>query len=193
MLSHIPALDAPSADAISALLDSAGPTAARIVGIYSDEQEVPPALMGLVERLAVAKLQLPLLRDRLEDLPGLLTALSERHVPAGSGIRWRDDAVQLLARLPWPGNVRELENVIRLVATTHHGRTIRAEDLPADVRRHASRRQLTLLERLEFEAIVAANERARGNKTEAASTLGISRATLYRKMRTYGIPMATGI
>lgn len=193
VLSHIPAIDAHSADAISALLDSAGPAVARIVGIYSDEQEVPRALVGLLERLAVAKLQLPLLRDRLEDLPDLLNTLSERHAPAGSQMRWRDDAVQLLARLLWPGNVRELENVIRLVSATHHGRTVRAEDLPADVRQHAYRRQLTLLERLEFEAIVAANERVRGNKTEAAAILGISRATLYRKMRTYGIPISAAI
>lgn len=191
VLSHVSSLEPRAADAVSALIDEAGPGTARIIGVCADEPETEPSLIGLLERLAVASLQLPLLRDRLEDLPDLLTALSDRHSPDGSRMRWTDEAVQQLGRLNWPGNVREFENMVRLVVTGHHGRAVRAEDLPEYIRRQASRRQLSLLERLEFEAIIAANERSRGSKTEAAAVLGISRATLYRKMRTYGIPMGT--
>ncbi|WP_346270789.1 helix-turn-helix domain-containing protein, partial [Pseudonocardia sp.] len=69
------------------------------------------------------------------------------------------------------------------------GGDIRADDLPAEIRRRAPRRQLTPLERIECDAIVTAIERAGGNKSLAADSLGISRSTLYRKVRTYGLEL----
>jgi transcriptional regulator of acetoin/glycerol metabolism len=187
VLNHLEALKPRAAQGLSALIDAHGSRGGRIIGVVSDEPDLEKGVAQLVERLSVSTLYLPLLRDRLEDLPELLMNLSNRHVPNGSHVRWTDEAVQILSRLTWPGNIRELDNLVRLVAANWHGGGIKAAHLPEEIRRQASRRQLTLLERLEFDAIIAADERAKGNKTEAAAILGISRATLYRKIRTYGI------
>ncbi|WP_248761397.1 sigma-54-dependent Fis family transcriptional regulator [Pseudarthrobacter sp. SSS035] len=191
VLNHLETLKPRAAQGISALIDAQGSRGGRIVGVVSDEPDVEKGVARLVERLSVSTLYLPPLRDRLEDLPELLTNLSNRHVLNGSHARWTDEAVQILSRLTWAGNIRELDNLVRLVVANRHGGGIKAEHLPEEIRRQASRRQLTLLERLEFDAIIAADERAKGNKTEAAAILGISRATLYRKIRTYGINMGT--
>jgi hypothetical protein len=189
VLNHLEALKPRAAQGISALIDAQESGGHRIVGVVSDDPDIERGVARLAERLSVSALHLPLLRDRLEDLPEMLMNLSNRHGPNGSHVRWTDEAVQILSRLTWPGNIRELDNLVRLVVANRHGGAIKAEHLPEEIRRQASRRQLTLLERLEFDAIIAADERAKGNKTEAAAILGISRATLYRKIRMYGINM----
>jgi transcriptional regulator of acetoin/glycerol metabolism len=191
VLNHLDALKPRAVHGVSALIDGRGDVGGRIIGVISDEPDIEKGVARLTERLSVSTLKLPPLRDRLEDLPELLTKLSNRHVPPGAHVRWTDEAVQILSRLTWPGNIRELDNLVRLVVANRHGGGIKSEHLPEEIRRQASRRQLTLLERLEFDAIIAADERAKGNKTEAAAILGISRATLYRKIRTYGINMGT--
>ena len=89
----------------------------------------------------------------------------------------------------WPGNVRELENVLRLALQRRHVGDLRIEDLPAEVRPAAARNAATALQRLEAEAIVEALAAADGNKRRAAQALGVSRSTLYRKLRAYGIEL----
>jgi transcriptional regulator of acetoin/glycerol metabolism len=95
-------------------------------------------------------------------------------------------ALNQLRRLPWPGNVDQLRQV--LVVATRHRRSgeIGIEDLPAQTR-SASRYQLTPLESLERDAIVEALDAAAGSKVRAAAALGLSRATIYRKIKAYGI------
>ncbi|MDO8208911.1 sigma-54-dependent Fis family transcriptional regulator [Conexibacter sp. CPCC 206217] len=143
----------------------------------------------LIERLGVATVTLPPLRDRLEDLPELVATLTRRHTAGAIEPRWRPDALQTLSRLDWPANVRELENVVRRVLATRRSADIRAEDLPDDVRGRAPRRKLLYLERVELEAIMTALQRTGGNKAQAAQLLGISRATLYRKLRSLGLDL----
>ena len=98
----------------------------------------------------------------------------------------RPEALQLLERLPWPGNVRELESALRSAARALE---VRLEDLPAELRARAARVPTSGLQRVEAEAIARALAGCDGNKRDAARELGISRSTLYRKLRAYGLDL----
>jgi transcriptional regulator of acetoin/glycerol metabolism len=140
-------------------------------------------------------LTVPALRDRIEDLPVLLDALTrivgDRLGRNRTPVRWMPDAVQALSRLDWNGNVAALETVVlRVLQATTNG-YVNAADLPTDVVASASRRKLVGLEHVEAKAITAALREARGNKHRAAESLGIARSTLYRKIRTLGIDLST--
>jgi sigma-54 specific flagellar transcriptional regulator A len=85
----------------------------------------------LYYRLNVFPLQMPPLRDRLEDLPALITHLVGRLAPtAAKLIRLDSSAVACLVRNPWPGNVRELANLLERLTILYPGQTIAANDLP---------------------------------------------------------------
>ena len=85
----------------------------------------------LFYRLNVFPIQMPPLRDRLEDLPILIEHLLERQTrTAPPPIRLDPGAMGQLASLSWPGNVRELANLLERLAILYPGRTVRAEDLP---------------------------------------------------------------
>jgi sigma-54 specific flagellar transcriptional regulator A len=85
----------------------------------------------LFYRLNVFPVQMPPLRERLEDLPVLIDHLVQRH-GEGSGrrIRLDKDAMNCLARNPWPGNVRELANLLERLAILFPEQTVKAADLP---------------------------------------------------------------
>ena len=85
----------------------------------------------LFYRLNVFPIEMPPLRNRLEDLPVLIEHLLERQSRAVTpSIRFDDGAMRRLASMSWPGNVRELANLLERLAILYPGRTIRAEDLP---------------------------------------------------------------
>jgi len=85
----------------------------------------------LYYRLNVFPLQMPPLRDRLEDLPALITHLVGRLAPSvAKAIRLDESAIACLARNPWPGNVRELANLLERLTILYPGQTIAAKDLP---------------------------------------------------------------
>jgi sigma-54 specific flagellar transcriptional regulator A len=85
----------------------------------------------LFYRLNVFPLQLPPLRERLEDLPMLVEHLAERHADKGGPrLSIAADALQCLARCAWPGNVRELSNLLERLAILFPGQTVAAADLP---------------------------------------------------------------
>jgi transcriptional regulator of acetoin/glycerol metabolism len=129
----------------------------------------------------------PPLRDRFEDLPQLLSSLSES--ACGRPRRWQSDAVQALSRLDWPGNVRQLRNLVRAVLAAHPEGDIGIRQLPVELLADVPHRNLTRMERLEFNAIVAALRMFGGNKLDAAGYLQISRSTLYRKMHAFGLDL----
>ena len=85
----------------------------------------------LFYRLNVFPVQMPPLRERLEDLPILMEHLLQRQGQSGArSIRFDKDAMNCLARNPWPGNVRELSNLLERLAILFPGQTISAADLP---------------------------------------------------------------
>jgi transcriptional regulator of acetoin/glycerol metabolism len=96
------------------------------------------------------------------------------------------DAMQTLLRVAWPGNVAELEHALRSALARRHTGQITVADLPESCH-VTSRRVLSEWECLERDAIVRALKESGGDKIKAAVRLGISRATIYRKIRTFGI------
>jgi len=136
-------------------------------------------------------LEVPPLRERLEDLPMLLIELTARAVGDGPAVRWMPDAVQALIRLDWPRNVASLESLVRGLVARNRAGYIGAAELPSDVVARAARRPLAMLEQAEAGAITKALRDAGGNKHRAAASLGIARSTLYRKVRSLGLDLST--
>jgi Nif-specific regulatory protein len=150
----------------------------------------------LFYRLQVLTVDLPPLRDRPGDVPLLATHLAARIAESrGRGApRITEDVLALLERHPWPGNVRELENVLqRLLLVAGDGpitrHTVEADSgLLRTLAPHETAGDDSLsLEHGEREQVRRALRAARGNRSEAARLLGVSRATLYRKIRRHGL------
>jgi len=141
----------------------------------------------LLYRIRVARVHIPPLRSRREDIPLLVESFLET---ARASTRKRvagvnPEAMRMLMEHSWPGNVRELRNAIEFAVISCRGSSIAAADLPpevTDVRlRSPTRRPYGIDE--ERERILEALKRTGGKRTEAAKLLGIGRATLYRRMR----------
>jgi transcriptional regulator of acetoin/glycerol metabolism len=184
VIRHIESLSDAAAHGLAGILDAhTQPTASRVVGtLTSDGDEPPPPLRALMERLGVARVEVPPLRQRREDLPHLVSALWRCHAPGRPLPRWGPDAMHALAQHDWPGNIRELESLVRRLVVGNLGTEVRLEDLPEEYRRQPLRSGLSRLEQLEAGAIRNALEAHAGNKHRAARELGISRSTLYRKL-----------
>ncbi|GIX37249.1 MAG: sigma-54-dependent Fis family transcriptional regulator [Silanimonas sp.] len=85
----------------------------------------------LYYRLNVFPIEMPALRERIEDLPALVESIASRLASDGRGeVRFAADALAALAAYSWPGNVRELHNLVERLAVLHPGATVRAADLP---------------------------------------------------------------
>lgn len=102
----------------------------------------------------------------------------------GDDVRLDPGALRALSAHDWPGNLRELRATLRAARTLAPGTVVRAQDLPALVPAFSARHYGTL-HRIEMETIVDAVRAAGGNKHQAAQQLGISRSTLYRRLRDF--------
>jgi two-component system response regulator HydG len=152
----------------------------------------------LYYRLNVVNLEIPPLRDRKQDVPLLASYFRERY-SARTGKVVRDfspEAQDLLMRYDYPGNVRELENAVQRAVTLCDGVTIQASDLPPAFSQPrmlegggepGAERDMWSLEEVEKEHIIRVLKRQRGNLVHSSRQLGISRTTLWRKMKQYGI------
>jgi PAS domain S-box-containing protein len=141
-------------------------------------------------RIRVFDIVLPPLRDRRQDIPLLI-----RHFLAAFAARTRrgvrivaPDALRTLMSYSWPGNVRELHNAIEHALVTATGSEITSADLPADLR-SAIRAETTLSpeDQADRERIARLLEETGWNRTKAAAALGVSRVTLWKRMRRYGL------
>ena len=140
-------------------------------------------------RLCVHLVHVPPLRARKSDIPALIRHFVHKH-GGDDVLAIAPDAVQELAAYHWPGNVRELENCIVGMLANCEGRVADTGDIPKALRmslRGGPPSDRTPLEEAERAAIAAALEEAGGNIAETARHLGISKATLYRKMGAYGL------
>ncbi|MCE3551144.1 GAF domain-containing protein [Pseudonocardia sp. RS11V-5] len=189
VLRHVDLLEPGAAQAVDAALDRR--TTRRRVIATSETGPIGPGPRNPLLDTFDEVLEVPPLRDRIEDLPALLAALTARAVGDGPAVRWMPDAVQALTRLDWPGNVATLESLVRAMVSRCRAGYIGARDLPADVVARASRRPLAMLEQAEAQAIMRALKDAGGNKHRAAESLGIARSTLYRKVRALGLDLST--
>jgi transcriptional regulator with PAS, ATPase and Fis domain len=147
-------------------------------------------------RLNVVSVHIPSLRERKSDIPQLIHCFLDRYA-LGENIQVTPAAMKSFLQYEWPGNVRELENCIaRAIALGDH-RTIDLGDLPpavrgthdADIARGDTDLSTTALADLERMTILRVFEQAGGDKALAGRMLGISRATLYRKLKRYQIPL----
>jgi transcriptional regulator with PAS, ATPase and Fis domain len=150
----------------------------------------------LYYRLNVVVVRLPPLRERHGDIAPLtnhfLTLTAQ--TLGRSAPRLSPELVERLELLEWPGNVRQLKNAIESMVVLSDGDELTLSDLPADLQSslQATRNPSDVetsgdLEALERRAIIEALERSLGNRTHAASTLGISVRTLQRKLKAWGL------
>jgi DNA-binding NtrC family response regulator len=144
----------------------------------------------LYYRLKVVELRLPPLRERRGDIQLLACYfLDELNREIGKRIEGlSEDAVRTLVEYPWPGNVRELKHAIEHASILCKGSIIGMGDLPLEIREHrpAADTFSELIPRDEASIILETLQNARWNKTEAARALGMSRQTLYRKLKNLG-------
>jgi transcriptional regulator with GAF, ATPase, and Fis domain len=161
----------------------------------------------LYYRLRVVPIEIPPLRARREDIEPLATFLLARvGARQGRALRFSPDVLRLLLGHDWPGNVRELENVLEFAVAVCKGQTILPEDLPSEV--GADHVEAPMLETVAVRTAPAAGtngthhddtsqidaarirgalEACRWRRHRAASVLGISRTTLWRRMRDLGL------
>jgi DNA-binding NtrC family response regulator len=162
------------------------------------EQAVRDGLLraDLYYRLNVFTIQLPPLRERVEDLPQLIEVFVEHYSAQNqkSVIGADEQCVKALQAHPWPGNVRQLRNVIERAVIICEGRTIGTKDLPdlpcsvdTGTSGYLKMPLGSSLEAVEKEMILRTIEFSGGNKTRAAATLGVSVKTLYNKLAQYGL------
>src|SRR5712675_1782989 len=148
-------------------------------------------------RLNVVTVHLPALRDRRSDIPVLVHHFLDRYAP-GANIQVTPAAMKSLLHYDWPGNVRELENCVARAVTLGDHKTIDVEDLPPAIRseqsgssspasQESASLSTTALAEMERMTILRVFEQANGDKALAGKMLGISRATLYRKLKRYNI------
>ncbi len=129
--------------------------------------------------------ELPPLRHHIEDLHELVPFFLARLSGQGR-LTCSPEAMQLLLRHNWPGNAEQLWQVLKQVVQRRRAGVIMPKDLPPECWT-VSRRLLSPLESIERDAIVQSLQDHDGNKVRAAEALGMSRATIYRKIHEYGI------
>jgi two-component system response regulator HydG len=151
----------------------------------------------LYYRLNVIPIHLPLLKKRRNDIPLLARHFLKRYAAEqGKNLReFSPEAMRLLLDYPWPGNVRELENSIEHAVVLAHGNRIEVADFPSILRHHKSSPAAddapgTIMEN-EANLLKEALEDCGWNKKQAAHRLGISRNTLYRKLKKYQLTPPT--
>lgn len=152
----------------------------------------------LYYRLNIMRLNIPPLRERIEDLPEIIQVIISRLNQSGFQIKGvTHSALTQLMRHSWPGNVRELHNVLERAANIKSGDYIDSEDIP-DFTPHQTDMKIgskqedannykEKLQDKEKDLILAALKEAKGNKTKASQLLGISRPWLYHKIKKYQI------
>jgi PAS domain S-box-containing protein len=152
----------------------------------------------LFYRLRVARLCVPPLRDRRDDIPLLLASfMSPQHGLGGRHLRISTSAMNLLQSHDWPGNVRELKNTAEYLFIHCRNSVVQVENLPPEIRLGTNLATVAPKQaeywagdgQGEKERVLAALTRAEGNRTRAARLLGISRATFYRHLDRLGISL----
>jgi sigma-54 dependent transcriptional regulator, acetoin dehydrogenase operon transcriptional activator AcoR len=189
VLRHADSLDGPALRAVAATLQEASRLPDRPWVAVTVRAALAPPLRGReptrLLQLFPGTVQIPPLRHHIEDLQRLVPFLLAR-LGHGGTLTCSPEAMQLLMRASWPGNVEQVLGVLRGVVQRRRTGVIRPDDLPPESRT-VSRRRLNPLESMERDAIVRSLLDARGNKVKAARALGMSRATIYRKIHEYGI------
>lgn len=150
----------------------------------------------LFYRINLITVKLPALRERREDIPLLVRHFADRQAET-NGLpctEFSADAMQFLSRLPYPGNIRELKNLVERTILVSGKPTLDASDFDAQYIRHNDQKAAEstsfigmTLDEIERQTILQALERHKGNLSQVAMALGISRAALYRRLEKHNI------
>ena len=150
----------------------------------------------LFYRVNLITVKLPALRERREDIPLLVRHFADRQAETNGLPRteFSADAMQFLSRLPYPGNIRELKNLVERTILVSGKPTFDASDFDAQYIRHNDQKAAEstsfigmTLDEIERQTILQALERHKGNLSQVAMALGISRAALYRRLEKHNI------
>jgi transcriptional regulator of acetoin/glycerol metabolism len=185
VIQHADKLGASQVRALSRMLEKArnGGTTSWVV-LTLNQRHDGGELADLL-RFFPSTVELPPLRYHLDDVPALVLFFLTKLVPDGR-LTCSPEALQMLTRVSWPGNVEQLWQVLRHIVQHRRSGAIQPGDLPPECRT-VSRRLLSPLEAMERDAIVRSLTDWDGNKIKAAAALGMSRATIYRKIHEFGI------
>ena len=188
VLRHVDLLEPELVDALTELLlqhsgvdAGTGPWVALTMAGAEHNPKVEAQLLPHFPHTVVV----PALRHHIEDVTHLVPHLLGR-VNRGPQLSVAPAVLNHLRRLPWPGNVEQLRQVLVKTAKVRRSGVVVLDDLPAECRA-ITRRRLSPMESLERDALVAALVTHGGRKERAAEALGLSRATVYRKIKDYGI------
>lgn len=184
VLRHLEVLDRATLRALSDAVAKAGEQKAVRVLAAVRTGEATGEVAELL-RVFPTTVSVPPLRHHIDDVQQLVPFLLMR-LGYGGQLTCSSEAMQLLLRFSWPGNVEQLLDVLRRVVQTRRTGVIQPSDLPPEAQT-LSRRRLSTLESMERDAIVRVLIDSGGNKTRAARALGLSRATIYRKIHEYGV------
>jgi sigma-54 dependent transcriptional regulator, acetoin dehydrogenase operon transcriptional activator AcoR len=192
ILRHVDRLDDPVLVELRELLESARAAATMpapwVVVTRNTKASLSGELSLLVECLP-RSVAVPPLRHHMEDLPELVKLLLKR-MSRGADLACSPEAMRALMRNRWPGNVTQLAGTLRKVVAHRRTGVIELSDLPAEVLAITGR-VLSPVEAIERDAIVEGLIGTDGDRAAAARHLGMSRATIYRKIRNYGIALPT--
>ena len=153
----------------------------------------------LFYRINLITIKLPALRERKEDIPLLVRHFADRQAELNKLPRteFSADALELLSRLPYPGNIRELKNLVErtilisgkeiLTAADFNMQTIHNDDALGIKASSTTLYSGMTLEEIEKQTILQVMEQCKGNLSQVAQQLGISRPALYRRLDKYGI------
>ena len=143
----------------------------------------------LFYRLNVVRIEMPALRERMDDIPLLMHSfLREFNIENKKNIKGFDKASKAaMIKYNWPGNIRELKNAVESAVVMCTGDEIKIEDLPRALRSQGEEKVITIpigitmdeAEKIIIQENLAANK---GNKSRTADILGIGRKTLHRKL-----------
>ena len=190
VIRHVDALNAKQMHALASALQEARAAQRHNdlrVAITLDRKQATVDLnpMSRLLRFFQGTVELPPLRHHIEDLHELVPFFLARLSQQGR-LTCSPEAMQLLLRHSWPGNTEQLWHVLKQVVQRRRAGAIMPKDLPPECWT-VSRRLLSPLESIERDAIVKSLQDHDGNKVRAAEALGMSRATIYRKIHEYGI------
>jgi transcriptional regulator with AAA-type ATPase domain len=198
VIRHVDALNAKQMHALASALQearAAGRQAELRVAVTLNRKRAtadpnPLDPLARLLRFFHGTVELPPLRHHIEDLHELVPFFLARLSQQGR-LTCSAEAMQLLLRHNWPGNTEQLWHVLRQVVQRRRAGAIMPKDLPPECWT-VSRRLLSPLESIERDAIVQSLQDHDGNKVRAAEALGMSRATIYRKIHEYGIVTSGG-
>ncbi len=152
----------------------------------------------LYYRINVVEINVPPLRERIEDIPLLaMEFLNEFSLREKKKLSLSDEVIDIFRSYHWPGNIRQLKNIIERAVVLARTDKITPRELPDELRppkKHfihkkpsREKQELKTLKELEEQAIIAALKECNGNKSKAAKLLGISRKAFYKRLKEYNI------